>query len=390
MYLRCISCGRIYSKDEVIYSCCCGGLLEVVIDIDKVEDVFDGRDITLWKYKSFIPVSKRISLGEGGTPIYKLYNRIYLKNEGANPTGSFKDRGMTVGVSKAIELGMKRVICASTGNTAASLAAYSARAGIKCYVLVPSGKIALGKLSQAIIHGANVVQIKGNFDEALDVVMKASRELEAYILNSINPFRLEGQKTTAYEIYDQLRFVPDAVIVPVGNGGNISAIWKGFKEMKEAGIINSLPRMIGIQAEGASPLVRMFKEGGEFRPFERPETVATAIRIGNPVNWMKAIRAVMESNGLLESVTDEEILAAQRELASKHGVFVEPASAAPLAGLKKLRERGAIKEDENVVLIATGHGLKDPDIVIQQLKPTILINASVDELKRVLRGFRNG
>lgn len=387
MHLSCMICGRKYDINEIVYRCSCGGLLDVVIDVEKVENVFDGRDITLWKYRSFLPAEERVSLREGGTPIYELSQGVYLKNEGANPTGSFKDRGMTVGISKAIELGMRRVICASTGNTAASLAAYSARAGIKCYVLVPSGKVALGKLSQAIIHGANIVQIKGNFDEALDMVMSASREIGAYIMNSINPFRLEGQKTIAFEIYDQLRFVPDAVIVPVGNGGNISAIWKGFKEMREAGITDRLPRMIGIQAEGASPLVRMFKEGGEFRPFERPETVATAIRIGNPVNWMKAVRAVKESNGLFESVTDEEILEAQHELASRHGIFVEPASAASLAGFKKLRRMGAIG-DERVVLVATGHGLKDPDAVIRRSGPIISVDADINELRKVLKDLR--
>ncbi|RZN63676.1 MAG: threonine synthase [Thermoproteota archaeon] len=388
MHLRCVNCNRRYEIDEVVYSCNCGGLLEVVIDLDKAKNVFDGRDITLWKYRSFLPVDERVSLREGGTPIYKLSDGVYLKNEGANPTGSFKDRGMTVGVSKAVELGMRKVICASTGNTAASLAAYSAKAGMKCYVLVPSGKVAVGKLSQAIIHGANIVQIKGNFDDALNIVLKASRGIGAYILNSVNPFRLEGQKTAAFEIYDQLRFVPDTVILPVGNGGNISAIWKGFKEMEEAGIINKLPKMVGIQAEGASPLVRMFKEGGDFRPFERPETVATAIRIGNPVNWTKAIKAVRESNGLLESVTDDEILEAQEELASVHGIFVEPASAASLAGFKKLRKAGAIRRDEKVVLVATGHGLKDPDAVLRRSRPIISVNADANELIKILEEQR--
>ncbi|MFA4640272.1 threonine synthase [Pyrococcus kukulkanii] len=393
MVLRCIKCGRIYPEDEIRYRCDCGGLLEVVIDLDKVDTkIFDGKNITLWKYESWLPVKKRVSLNEGGTPLYRLENlekelgvrELYAKNEGANPTGSFKDRGMTVGVSKALELGMDKVICASTGNTSASLAAYAAKAGIKAYVLVPSGKIALGKLAQAIIYGAQVVPVNGNFDDALRVVVEASRELGVYMLNSINPFRLEGQKTIAYEIYDQLQRVPDNVVVPVGNAGNISAIWKGFKELYEAGVIDELPRMIGIQAEGASPLAKAWKEGREFRPEEKPETVATAIRIGNPANWPKAWNAAKESGGLFESVTDEEILEAQRILASKEGLFVEPASAASLAGLIKLLREGVIDKSESYVLITTGHGLKDPNIVVNNFKLPEPIEPTLEAFRRVM------
>jgi len=390
--LRCIECGKEYSEEEVRYRCDCGGLLEVVIDLDKVENIFNGKNITLWKYKSFIPVERRVSLNEGGTPLYPLENlqrelemkELYVKNEGANPTGSFKDRGMTVGVSKAIELGMDKVICASTGNTSASLAAYSAKAGIKSYVLVPSGKIALGKLAQAIVYGAKVLPVRGNFDDALRVVVEASRELGVYMLNSINPFRLEGQKTIAFEIFDQLGFVPDNIILPVGNAGNISAIWKGFKELYEAGFIDKLPRMIGIQAEGASPLVKAFKKRKPFEPEEKPETVATAIRIGNPANWKKAWRAVEESGGLFESVSDEEILKAQKLLASKEGIFVEPASASSLAGLIKLKELSLIEPDESYVLITTGHGLKDPNIIIENFKLPEPIEPSLEAFREVL------
>jgi threonine synthase len=389
MILKCIECGKEYDPKEVRYKCECGGLLEVLVDLDKVENVFDGKNITLWKYESFIPVEKRVSLNEGGTPLYRLENlqkelkmkELYVKNEGANPTGSFKDRGMTVGVSKALELGMDKVICASTGNTSASLAAYSAKAGIKSYVLVPSGKIALGKLAQAIVYGAKVVPIRGNFDDALRVVVEASKELGVYMLNSINPFRLEGQKTIAFEIFDQLGFVPDKVILPVGNAGNISAIWKGFKELYEVGFIDKLPQMIGIQAEGASPLAKAFKEG-TFKPFEKPETVATAIRIGNPANWKKALKAVEESKGLLESVSDKEILNAQKLLASKEGIFVEPASASSLAGLIKLRDK--IEDDESVVLITTGHGLKDPNIILENFRLPEPIEPSLEAFKEVL------
>ncbi|AFK22587.1 threonine synthase [Pyrococcus sp. ST04] len=394
MVLRCIRCGREYPEDEVRYRCECGGLLEVVIDLDKVDtNIFDGKNVTLWKYESWLPVKKRVTLNEGGTPLYKLENlgkdlgirELYAKNEGANPTGSFKDRGMTVGVSKALELGMDKVICASTGNTSASLAAYAAKAGIKAYVLVPSGKIALGKLAQAIIYGAQVVPVKGNFDDALRIVVEASSKLGVYMLNSINPFRLEGQKTIAYEIYDQLQEVPDNVVLPVGNAGNISAIWKGFKELYEAGVIDKLPRMIGIQAEGASPLAKAWKEKREFRPEERPETVATAIRIGNPANWPKAWKAVEESGGTFESVSDKEILEAQRLLASREGLFVEPASAASLAGLIKLLKNGEIEKDESYVLITTGHGLKDPNIVIDNFRLPEPIEPTLEAFRRVMK-----
>lgn len=390
--LRCIECGREYPEDEVRYRCECGGLLEAVIELDNVENVFDGRNVSLWKYRSFIPVERRVSLDEGGTPLYRLENlqkelgmrELYVKNEGANPTGSFKDRGMTVGVSKALELGMDKVICASTGNTSASLAAYAAKAGIKAYVLVPSGKIALGKLAQAIVYGAKVVPVRGNFDDALSVVVKASAELGVYMLNSINPFRLEGQKTIAFEIYDQLGFVPDNIVLPVGNAGNISAIWKGFKELYTAGFIDKLPRMIGIQAEGASPLARAWKGEKEFVPEKNPETIATAIRIGNPANWRKAWMAAEESGGLFESVSDGEILQAQRLLASKEGIFVEPASASSLAGLIKLRKIGILDSDESYVLITTGHGLKDPNIIVENFELPEPIEPTLEAFKGVL------
>ncbi len=390
--LRCIECRREYPEDEVRYRCECGGLLEAVIELDNVENVFDGRNVNLWKYRSFIPVERRVSLDEGGTPLYRLENlqkelgmrELYVKNEGANPTGSFKDRGMTVGVSKALELGMDKVICASTGNTSASLAAYAAKAGIKAYVLVPSGKIALGKLAQAIVYGAKVVPVRGNFDDALSVVVKASAELGVYMLNSINPFRLEGQKTIAFEIYDQLGFVPDNIVLPVGNAGNISAIWKGFKELHAAGFIDKLPRMIGIQAEGASPLARAWKGEKEFVPEKNPETIATAIRIGNPANWKKAWMAAEESGGLFESVSDGEILQAQRLLASKEGIFVEPASASSLAGLMKLRKIGILDSDERYVLITTGHGLKDPNIIVENFELPEPIEPTLEAFKGVL------
>jgi len=392
-YLRCITCGKRYEPDDIVYNCSCGSILEAVIDLSEVENIFDGVNPSVWKYSSFLPVEKKASLHEGGTPLYESinlkkdigYNRLFIKNEGENPTCSFKDRGMTVGVSKALELGMKKVACASTGNTSASLAAYSAHANLECFVMIPSGKIALGKLAQAIIYGAKVIPINGNFDQALEAVMSASKAFGIYLLNSINPYRLEGQKTIAFEIYDQLGEVPDRIILPVGNAGNISAIWKGFKELKEAGITEALPKMSGIQAQGSMPMVDMYIKGAEtLVPEKNPDTLATAIRIGNPVSWQKAINAVRESKGLMESVTDEEILVAQRKLSSREGIFVEPASASSVAGLMKLHENGDIDEDETTVLITTGHGLKDPNVVTESIKIMDPIDCDMDTLRKIL------
>jgi threonine synthase len=289
---------------------------------------------------------------------------LYVKNEGENPTGSFKDRGMTVGVTKAMEFGVKSVICASTGNTSASLAAYAAKAGLQCTVLIPSGKIAYGKLSQAMIYGAKVIQVRGNFDESLDAVLKLSEKHRSiYLLNSINPFRIEGQKSLGFEICDQLgQEPPDRIIVPVGNAGNISAIWKGFTEFHELDIVKTLPKMTGIQAAGSAPIAHAIKCGSDtIVPVSAPETVATAIRIGAPVSWKKAMNAIRNSGGTAETVTDDEILSAQKLLARVEGLFVEPASASSIAGLIKLVENGTIDKDERIVCITTGHGLKDPD-----------------------------
>ncbi len=399
IYQRCIECGKTYEDDEIVYRCECNGLLEIVYDFDKIEvdkEKFKNRVFSVWRYFELLPIKNRekiISLKEGGTPLYRCRNleeelgvkELYVKNEGANPTGSFKDRGMTVGVSKANELNIKVVGCASTGNTSASLAAYSARAKMKCLVLLPKGKVALGKLAQAMIYGAKVVEIDGNFDKALEMVNELAKEGLIYLLNSINPFRLEGQKTIGYEIADELNWeVPDRVIVPVGNAGNISAIWKGFKEFYELGFINELPKMTGIQAEGAKPIVEAFKKGKrEIEPYENPETIATAIRIGKPVNAKKALNAIYESNGYAESVSDEEIIKAQKLLARKEGIFVEPASASSIAGLIKLLDEGVIDRSERIVCITTGHGLKDPDAAIRACEETIKVK-SLDELKKLL------
>ena len=289
-----------------------------------------------------------------------------MKNEGENPTGSFKDRGMTVAVSKARELEKAKVVCASTGNTAASLAAYSARAGLRCIVIVPEGKVAAGKMLQVIIHNGMIFKVMGDFDQAMAAVLKLMEHTkEFYLMNSLNPFRLEGQKTLAYEVCDQLEGEPpDALVLPVGNGGNISAIWKGLREFQKLGIAKTLPRMIGIQAERAAPIAKAVKRKQDsIQPVANPQTIASAIRIGSPVNWAKALFAINESHGTAETVSDEQILAAQRDLASKEGIFVEPASAASIAGLRKSREAGGIDRSDLVVCVTTGHGLKDPSVV---------------------------
>jgi len=303
-----------------------------------------------------------------------------------NPTGSFKDRGMTVGVSMALQLGMESVACASTGNTSASLAAYGARAGIPAIVLLPAGKVALGKIAQALMHGARVISIRGNFDQALSIVRELCEKKGIYLLNSVNPYRLEGQKTIGFEVVDQLGgIVPDRMILPVGNAGNISAVYKGLLELNEMGLAEGMPKMTGIQAAGSCPVVRAINEDlPEVIPQLHPETVATAIRIGAPVNAEKVLHAIRKTGGLARSVTDEEILAMQRDLARKEGIGVEPASAASVAGLKKLVDEGAVDTDETIVCVVTGHLLKDPETVITQCNPPIECDATIDSLLRAL------
>lgn len=394
--IRCVSCGEEYDNNEVIYTCNkCGSVLELITDVDVSKDIFDGRKDTLWKFKEFIPVDEKkiVTLGEGGTPFCKcdkLANEfgidLYVKVEGSNPTGSFKDRGMTVGMTKAMELGVDTVGCASTGNTSASLAAYAVRGGLRCVVFLPSGKVALGKLAQAMFHGAEVISINGNFDEALEAMTLLALEKHLYLLNSINPFRLEGQKTIGFEILKDLDWqAPDRIILPVGNAGNISAIWKGVSEFYNAGYVDSKPMMTGIQAEGACPITNAFRKNSKkIVPVENPETIATAIRIGAPVSYIKALNAIYDSNGYSETVTDEEILSAQKLLARKEGIGVEPASAASIAGLKKLIEEGIVDKGEKVVCVVTGHLLKDPNTAIDAcVKPTE-VDANIDKLKKLL------
>ncbi|MEM3550762.1 MAG: threonine synthase [Candidatus Bathyarchaeia archaeon] len=406
-FLECINCKSKFSTNEILYYCeRCGDLLEVKMDMEELKEKLEKsywkrRLISVWKYREFLPIcdeSKIITLHEGGTPLYRCerlaeklrIKSLYVKNEGANPTGSFKDRGMTLGVSKALEFNVKTVICASTGNTSASLAAYAAKAGLTCVVLIPQGKIALGKLSQAMMHGAKIFAVQGNFDAALKIVVQTSKIFGLYLLNSINPFRIEGQKTAAFEVCEQLGWqAPDRVIIPVGNAGNISAYWKGFKELESLEIIKKLPHMTGIQASGASPIADAFKSGSDnIKPVSNPETIATAIRIGNPVNWKRALNAIRESQGVAATVTDDEIIQAQKLLARTEGVFIEPASAASIAGLVKLAQSGELEPDETVVCIATGHGLKDPDAAIKACEEIIEIEPSLDALERMLKtGF---
>ena len=394
--MKCISCGEEYNLAEIIYTCQkCGSTLEVVCRPDVSRDIFECRKSTMWKYKEFMPVdeSKIVSLEEGGTPFCncqklgdKLGIELHVKVEGSNPTGSFKDRGMSVGITKAVELGVETVGCASTGNTSASLAAYAARAGKRCIVLLPSGKVALGKLAQAMFHGAEVISIKGNFDEALETVTALALEGQLYLLNSVNPFRLEGQKSIGFEIVDDLGWKsPDRIILPVGNAGNISAIWKGVIEFHEAGFIENLPMMTGIQAEGAAPIANAVRKGKMIiEPVPNPETVATAIRIGAPVSAQKALRAIYDSNGIAETVTDDEILSAQKLLARTEGIGVEPASAASIAGLLKLVKNGEVDKGEQVVCIVTGHLLKDPNTAINACIKPVEIEANVEALSRVI------
>jgi threonine synthase len=359
------------------------------------------------KYRDRLPVApgtRAVSLGEGATPLIELANlpglvrkkvRILAKFEGLNPTGSFKDRGMTMAVTRAVEEGARAIICASTGNTSASAAAYAARAGLACFVLIPEGKIALGKLSQAMMHGSTVIQIRGNFDDGMRLVQEVARAQPVNIVNSINPYRIQGQKTVAFEVIEALGDVPDYHALPVGNAGNITAHWIGYSEAagestealkgadgmrayRKDRIARDRPIMLGYQASGAAPIVRG-------RPVENPETVATAIRIGNPVSWQQAVAASRESGGWFDECTDEEILRVQKLLAQTEGIFCEPASAISLAGVLKDLELGKVGEGSTIVCTLTGHGLKDPDIAIAQSAKPLTVDAELKAIERVIR-----
>ena len=341
------------------------------------------------RYREHLPVTDatpEVTLHEGGTPLVRSRNLgpamgltgLYFKYEGLNPTGSFKDRGMAVAVAKAIEEGARVLVCASTGNTSASVAAYAASRGLRAIVVVPAGEIAMNKLSQALMYGAKVVALKGSFDRALATVRELAESYPVALVNSVNPNRIEGQKTAAFEIVDDLGEAPDHLVLPVGNAGNITAYWRGFREYYAAGRSARLPRMIGAQAEGAAPIVLG-------RPVERPSTVASAIRIGNPASWEQATTARDESGGLIEAVTDTEILQAQIRLASGEGLFAEPASAAPLALLFRLVREGRIERDSTSVVVLTGNGLKDPAAALGNVEPPIELDGDARSLAKVLK-----
>ena len=336
-------------------------------------------------YREFLPVTEEtpvVSLLEGNTPLIEVSRfaeaigsdiQLFVKYEGLNPTGSFKDRGMTLAVSKAVEAGSKAVMCASTGNTSASAAAYAARAGLRCIVLLPEGAIALGKLAQALVQGAEVIAVRGNFDDALRIVRVLTEQYPITLVNSLNPYRLEGQKTAAFEIVDVLGDAPDYLAIPVGNAGNISAYWQGYKEYKAKELSSRLPKLLGFQAAGAAPIV-------ENRVIEKPETIATAIRIGNPASWQKAAAARDESGGLIDKVTDQEILAAYQLLAETEGIFCEPASAASLAGVAKLAAAGYFPQGAKVVAVLTGHGLKDPDQAVGVSREPLVLEPNLEDI----------
>ncbi len=396
----CWDCGAEV-EDPFVNTCPrCGGLLTVKMELEKVKEMkpqdLRSTPIGVWRYAPFMPVdpAHKVSIQEGGTPLYPTkalgaeigVENTFVKFEGLNPTGSFKDRGMTMGVSHAKELGAQVVGCASTGNTSAALAAYAAKAGMKCAVFLPSGKVAMGKLAQALFFGAKVLSIDGNFDDALALARKMADERKLYLLNSINPYRPEGQKSVLFEIMDQLNYeVPDRIILPVGNAANIWAVYKALTELEEVGWIDKMPMLTGIQAEGAAPVARAFaSEAKDFIPEQNPETVATAIRIGNPVSGRKALKAIYSTGGYCTTVNDDEIIKAQQLLGRREGVCVEPASAASVAGLRKLREMGIADKDERVVCICTGNGLKDPDTIINNCAPPIKCGNSVADVERIL------
>src|SRR5947208_5463802 len=341
------------------------------------------------RYREHLPVSDStpvVDLREGSTPLVRSRNigpalglkALYFKYEGLNPTGSFKDRGMAVAVAKAMERGARVLVCASTGNTSASAAAYAASQRLRAIVVVPAGEIALNKLSQALMYGAKVIALRGNFDAALATVRQLAEQYPVALVNSVNPYRVEGQKTAAFEIVDELGEAPDYLLLPVGNAGNITAYWKGFREYQAGGRSKRLPRMVGAQAEGAAPIVRG-------RPIEHPKTVASAIKIGNPASWEGATSARDDSGGAIEAVSDTEILQAQIRLASSEGLFAEPASVAPLALLVRLVQEGHIQRDSTTVIVLTGSGLKDPEAALSNIEPPIRLDGDARSLAKALK-----
>lgn len=372
--LVCDRCGKKYSIFEKRLKCECGGLLHFEIDLKEIkkENMFS-KSRGVWRYRSLIPLPNHaafVTMGEGSTPLVRLKSienelktgELYLKMEGSNPTGSFKDRGMTVVISAAKLMGARRVASASTGNTAASMSAYARRGGLEPIVLIPNGKVAGGKVSQLALYGAKILEIPGNFDHAMKKALELiEHDPTTYLVNSINPWRIEGQKTVVFEVVEEIG-TPDWIVVPVGNGGNIFSIWKGLKELKILGILERLPKLLAVQASGASPIVNAIRDGS-FVPVESPSTVATAISIGSPVHWERALNAIRETGGAAVAVDDSEILKSQSKLARLEGIGVESASAASLAGLVKARLEGLVEKGETAVLIGTGNALKESDVL---------------------------
>lgn len=400
VWLACIECGETLAPfDDVVYTCpACDSLLEARYDHYPTFDEFSGRGV--WRYRAGLPFEMGVSIEEGDTPLYEVPKieadvgvaDLRVKHEGMNPTGSFKDRGMTVGVKVAERLGVDRLACASTGNTSAALACYGARANTEVLVLLPAGKVAAGKVAQASLHGARILEVDGNFDACLDVVSELADRGEAYLLNSLNPFRLEGQKTIGLEILEGTRDAygdwPDRITLPVGNAGNTAALYKCFRELVQAGEMteDEMPKLTGVQAEGAAPIVEAIETGAaEVERWDEVETRATAIRIGMPVNAPKALPGIRATGGTAIAVSDAEITDAQRQLA-RDGVGVEPASAASVAGLQKLREAGAVDSDERVVCLTTGHLLKDPDAAAAAGSEPTPVPADADGVLDVLGG----
>jgi threonine synthase len=398
--LRCVSCGKEFDPRKIVYNCDrCGEILEVIYGYEQIKEVVTRKgiesrhNILPLRYRELLPIfdeEKIASLGEGGTPLVQCrrlgmelgLTSIYVKDETRNPTGVFKDRATVLATNKALEHGRKVVAIASTGNAAASMAGYAAKAGLQCNIFVPE-VTPIGKVSQSIAYGAKIVQVKGNYDVAFDLTVDACKALGWYNCNpAINPFRIEGKKTIAYELCEQFNWEPpDWVVVPIGNGCDLAGNWKGFKEFYELGLISRKPRMVGIQPEGSNPLVSAFKEKREVLQPVTPKTIVGALAVGKPRNFIKAMRSLKESNGITESVTDEEILRAQSLLARTEGIFAEPGGATPLAGLIRLLQSGVISTKDRICVVATGHGLKDPEAPLKLAGKPPLIEPTVEAVK---------
>jgi threonine synthase len=396
MNLHCIRCDRTYAADEIRYTCDCGGLLEIRRSFTVGRDVFDARRTSrkpidqsgVWRFREGVidvDEAQIITHPEGSTRLYEREG-LFFKHEGENPTGSFKDRGMTVAVTQAVRLGARAIACASTGNTSASLAAYAAQAGLRAVVFVPAGKIAGGKLAQTLAYGALCLQVRGDFDAAMGLVREACDRLDIYLVNSINPFRIEGQKTIVWELLQDLEWdAPDWIVVPAGNLGNTSAFGKALREAYAAGWISRMPRLASIQAAGANPFYLGYASAFDSRRRVTAETVASAIRIGDPVSWDRAVSAIRETNGVVEQVTDEELMAAKRDI-DRMGLGCEPASATTLAGVRKLRAVGVMREGERVVCVLTGHLLKDTDAILRNIpkEQIVEIDPRLEDVQRAL------